>query len=150
MKYNIIGVKTTEYNYKDTGVAPAPDGKVEIKPQFSRVARMAKDGEKFSRVGLSLKIESTEAEPKPFDITVSIVGVFAVEDIKNADEERRFVIEATKLLYPYLRTAVSSLMASVQIPPLYLPVISGPVFPEDRDTFAFTTQSNPEDGGNLN
>ena len=72
-----------------------------------------------------------------------------VEDIKNQDEERRFVIDATKLLYPYLRTAVSSLMASVQIPPLYLPVISGPVFPEDRDVFAFTTQSNPDDG-NLN
>ena len=39
MKYNIIGVKTTEYNFRDTGIAPAPDGKVEIKPQFSRVAR---------------------------------------------------------------------------------------------------------------
>ena len=149
MKYNIIGVKTTEYNFRDTGIAPAPDGKVEIKPQFSRVARMAKEGEKVSQVGLSLKIESTEQEPKPFNITVSIVGLFVVEDIKIQDEERRFVIDATKLLYPYLRTAVSSLMASVQIPPLYLPVISGPVFPEDRDVFAFTTASNPDDG-NLN
>ena len=76
MKYNVIGVKTTEYNFRDTGIAPSPDGKVEIKPQFSRVARMAKEGEKVSQVGLSLKIESTEQEPKPFNITVSIVGLW--------------------------------------------------------------------------
>mgnify|MGYP002508872455 CR=1 FL=1 len=36
---------------------------------------------------------------------------------------------------PYLRAAVTNLTASAYIAPLNLPVISGPIFPEDRDRF---------------
>ncbi len=55
----------------------------------------------------------------------------------NAQEERAFVIEATQLLYPYLRSTVSNLTAQAYISPLNLPIITGPIFPEDRDVYAF-------------
>ena len=58
--------------------------------------------------------------------------MFEVE-VANESEERSFVIEATKLIYPYLRAAVTNLTASAYIAPLNLPVITGPIFPEDRD-----------------
>ena len=100
--------------------------------------RKVNGNEKLNFVALSVKIESTEAEPKPFNIFATLVGVFEVDGMSGAADERRFVIEATKLVYPYLRSAVTNLTASAFIAPLNLPVISGPIFPEDRDQFAFT------------
>ena len=63
-------------------------------------------------------------------------------EVANESEERSFVIEATKLIYPYLRSAVTNLTASAYIAPLNLPVITGPIFPEDRDVYAFSVDNS--------
>ena len=68
--------------------------------------------------------------------------MFEVEDVRTEKEERTFVIEGTKIVYPYLRAAVTNLTAGAFIAPLNLPVISGPIFPEDRDTYAFSVDNN--------
>lgn len=148
MKFEFSGINVEELSFKLNKVRLAPNDKLDIKPQFSRQMRKINGNDKLNCIVLTMKIESTEAEPKPFDINVTLVGVFNVTEVKNQDEERRFVIEATKTLYPYLRAAVSNLTANAHIPPLYLPVIAGPIFPDDRDVFAFTTSSNSD--GNLN
>lgn len=137
MKYDFKGVTAEELSLKLNRVKLNPTDKLDIKPQFSRQVRKVNGNDKLNFVALSVKIESTEAEPKPFDILVTMVGVFEVE-VANDNEERDFVIEATKLLYPYLRTAVTNLTASAYIAPLNLPVIVGPIFPEDRNVYAFT------------
>ena len=49
-------------------------------------------------IALSVKIESTEKEPKPFDINATLVGVFEVTELRNEKEERNFVIEGTKII----------------------------------------------------
>jgi len=142
MKFDFKGITAEELSFKLNRVKLAPDTKLDIKPQFSRQVRKVNGNEKLNFVALSVKIESTEQEPKPFDINVTLVGVFEADEIKNDSEERRLVIEATKLLYPYLRAAVTNLTASAYIAPLNLPVISGPIFPEDKDTFAFSVDSS--------
>ncbi len=145
MKYEFKGITGEEISFKLNRVKLNPEDKLDIKPQFSRQVRKVNGNEKLNFVALSVKIESTEAEPKPFDVNVTIVGIFEAEDIKDDSDERRFVIEATKLIYPYLRAAVTNLTASAYIAPLNLPVISGPIFPEDRDRYAFSVG-----GDNLN
>ena len=142
MKIDFKGVTGEELSFKLNRVRLNPDEKLDIKPQFSRQVRKVNNNEKLNFIALSVKIESTEEEPKPFDIHVSMVGVFEVEDIRSDAEERSFVIEATKTLYPYLRSAVTNLTANAYVAPLNLPVISGPIFPEDRDQYAFTVGSN--------
>lgn len=137
MKYDFKGITTEELSYKLNRVKIEPNQRLDIKPQFSRQVRKANDNAKLCFIALSVKIESSEAEPKPFDINVSLVGVFELEKEANAQEERAFVIEATQLLYPYLRAAVTNLTAQAYITPLNLPVINGAIFPEDRDVFAF-------------
>lgn len=144
MKIDFKGVTAEEISFRLNRVRLNPEDKLDIKPQFSRQVRKVNNNEKLNFVALSVKIESTEQEPKPFNINVTLVGVFEVSDVKNDAEERSFVIEATKTVYPYLRAAVTNLTASAYIAPLNLPVISGPLFPEDRDQYAFTV------GGNLN
>lgn len=143
MKYEFKGITAEELSFKLNRVRLNPEEKLDIKPQFSRQVRKVNGNDKLNFVALSVKIESTEAEPKPFDILATMVGVFEVEEMSGAADERRFVIEATKLIYPYLRAAVTNLTASAYVAPLNLPLITGPIFPEDRDQFAFTA-------GNIN
>jgi preprotein translocase subunit SecB len=142
MKIDFKGITAEELSFKLNRVKLNPEEKLDIKPQFSRQVRKVNGNDKLNFVALSVKIESTEAEPKPFDITATLVGVFEVEDVADEKQERNFVIEATKIVYPYLRAAVTSLTANAFIAPLNLPVISGPIFPEDRDVYAFTVGNN--------
>jgi preprotein translocase subunit SecB len=46
------------------------------------------------------------------------------------------------VLYPYLRSMVTNLTAQALISPLNLPLINGPLFPEDRDVYAFSVDEN--------
>ena len=138
MKYDFKGITAEELSFKLNRVRLEPDQKLDIKPQFSRQVRKVNGNDKLNFVALSVKIESTEQEPKPFDINVTLVGIFEVTEIANDAEERKFVIEATKLLYPYLRSAVTNLTASAYVAPLNLPIITTPIFPEDREQYAFS------------
>lgn len=141
MKFDFKGITAEELSFKLNHVKIAPDTRLDIKPQFSRQVRKANGNEKLNFVVLSVRVASTEEEPKPFDINVSLVGIFEVE-VANQSEERSFVIEATKLIYPYLRSAVTNLTANAYIAPLNLPIINGAIFPEDRDVFAFSVDNN--------
>ncbi len=138
MKYDFKGVSPEELSYKLNRVRIAPNQRLDIKPQFSRQVRKANDNKKLVFIALSVKIETTDAEPKPFNLLASMVGVFELEkEDYTPEEERAFVIEATQLLYPYLRAAVTNLTAQAYVSPLNLPALSGPIFPEDRDVYAF-------------
>jgi len=138
MKYDFKGISTEELSFRLNRIHIEPNQRLDIKPQFSRQVRKSNENKKLMFIAFSVKIESTEAEPKPFNLTVGQVGVFELEkEDYTPAEEREFVIEATKMLYPYLRSAVTNLTASAYISPLNLPVISGPIFPEDRDVYAF-------------
>ena len=141
MKFDFKGITAEELSFKLNRVKLNTEDKLDIKPQFSRQVRKVTGNDKLNFIALSVKIQSTEAEPKPFDINVTLVGVFEVE-VANENEERTFVIEGTKLLYPYLRAAVTNLTAGAYVAPLNLPVKSGPIFPEDRDVFAFSVDNS--------
>ena len=141
MKIDFKGITAEELSFKLNRVKLNPEDKLDIKPQFSRQVRKVNGNDKLNFIALSVKIESSEAEPKPFDINVTLVGVFEAE-VANQNEERNFVIEGTKLIYHYLRSAVTNLTANAFIAPLNLPVITGPIFPEDRDVYAFSVDNN--------
>lgn len=138
MRYDFKGITTEELSYKLNRVQIAPNQRLDIKPQFARQVRKPNDNKKLVFISLAVKIESTEQEPKPFNLDVNLVGVYELEkEDYTSQEERAFVIEATQQLYPYLRAAVTNLTAQAYVSPLNLPVINGPIFPEDRDVYAF-------------
>ncbi|MDE7086604.1 MAG: protein-export chaperone SecB [Clostridia bacterium] len=138
MNYEFRGITTEALSYKANRIQIAPNQRIDIKPQFSRQVLKANENRKNVIIELAVKVETTEAEPKPFNIDVALRGHFELEkEDYTAQEERAFVIEATQMLFPYLRSAVTSLTAQAYINPINLPVISGPIFPEDRDVYAF-------------
>lgn len=137
MKYDLKGITVEELSYTLNRVRLQPNQKLDIKPQFSRQVRKSNDNPKLNLISLSVKITSTEEEPKPFNLSAAVVGIFELAEVPDAQDERSFVIDATKLLYPYLRSVVTNLTAQAYISPLNLPVINGPIFPEDKDVYAF-------------
>ena len=138
MKYDFKGISCEQLSFKLNRVRLEPNQRLDIKPQFSRQVRKSNENPKMMFVNLKVAVLTNENEPKPFDIEVSIVGIYELAEVANPQQERDFVIEATSMLYPYLRSMVTNLTAQAYIQPLNLPVLNGPIFPEDRDTYAFS------------
>ena len=101
MKIDFKGITAEELSFKLNRVKLNPEDKLDIKPQFSRQVRKVNGNDKLNFIALSVKIESTDAEPKPFDIFATLVGVFEVEDVKNEQEEHRDM-KTLRPLYDYL------------------------------------------------
>lgn len=140
--YTLRGITADELSFKVNPMQVAPDTKFEIKPFFSRRIQTAKENPKVNIVVLECKIESTEEQPKPFNLVVRLVGIFEVNNMTTNEDRRIFALNATETMYPYLRATVSSLTAASFINPLNLPVISGAtLFPEDRSSEAFDPKS---------
>ena len=137
IQYSLKALSADELSFKVNAIKVKPDTKFEIKPLFSRQIRQANENPKINIVMLECKIESTEESPKPFDLHVRFVGVFEVNNMNTDEDKRIFAINATETIFPYLRAAVTNLTAQAYITPLNLPVINGPIFPEDRDVYAF-------------
>ena len=134
MKLEFKGVTAEEMSFKMNKIQMQPNTKFEIKPAFARQIQRIKENEKVHIVRLNLKIESTEQSPKPFNMTINLVGFFEAEYEETEAEQRKFAVEATNSLYPYLRSAATNLTADAFANPLILPVIPGGVlFPEDRE-----------------
>ena len=133
MKYALRQILAEELTYTMNRIKMSKDTKFEIKPQFSRTVRRVQENDKLWFLTLEVKVESTENEPKPFNLKARLVGVFEAEEIENDLDKQDLVINMTEIVYPYLRAAVGSLTANAFINPLMLPVIpAGTMFPEDR------------------
>lgn len=145
MKYALRGITAEELSYTMNRVKMDRNTKFEIKPQFSRTIRKVQENDKLYFVSLDVKVESTEQEPKPFNLKVKLVGIFEAEDVNTEEDKQVLAISTTEIVYPYLRAAVSALTANAFINPLILPVIpAGTMFPEDRGESDALSFDNPE------
>ncbi len=134
-KFRILETHCSEMHFRLNIIKSEPNTRFEINPTFNRTVRKIKELPKRRIVELSLRIESTEKEPKPFDIVINMSAAIDLEEeIWLVEDEKAFVIDATRMLFPYLRSAVTSLTASAMINPLVLPPLDGgSIFPEDRE-----------------
>ena len=126
------GIRADEMSFRLNGVRLQNGGKVSLAPTFSRRVRHAAENEKVFFVALTVKIENTAEAPKPFDLLVTMTGIFE-SDAADEESRREAVVRATSLLYPYLRSAITSLTTTALAAPVVLPVMNGPLFPEDRE-----------------
>lgn len=131
IQLQLKGIRVDELAYKINSVRLEPDAPIEMKPSITRQVRGANENDKICFITLSVNIESTEAEPKPFDVLVTITGLFESSALTEA-EKRETVIEGTAILFPYLRSTLSALTATTMTPPIILPLPEGAIFPEDN------------------
>jgi len=132
INFSLKGVTAEELSFKVNRVK-IENPRFEIKPSFARQIRKANENENIYVVALSCKIESTDEEPKPFNILVNYLGIFETDGITTDEDRRLFAIKATEILFPFLRAGVANLTATAMINPLMLPIVPGDIlFPDDR------------------
>ena len=133
-KFKILETHCNEMHFRLNIIKTEPNTRFEINPAFNRTVKKIKELPKRRIIELSLRIESTEKEPKPFDIVLYMSSTIDLEEVLwLVDDEKEFIREATRMLFPYLRQTVTSLTATAMISPLMLPPIDGgTLFPEDR------------------
>ena len=70
---------------------------------------------------ITLNVQGTEEKVTPFDLSVRIKGIFeVVQDSLDIDKMR---IESSRVLFPYVRSYVTTYTALCGIPPYVLPLI---------------------------
>lgn len=68
--------------------------------------------------------EDAEANGYPFNMKLSITGIFEVDEV-DEDKKNHFAeINATAILFPYLRSMVTTYSANANVYPLILPPIN--------------------------
>ena len=108
MKYALRGITAEELTYSMNRIKMDKNTKFEIKPQFSRTIRRVQENDKIWFVTLEVKVESTEAEPKPFNLKARLVGVFEAEDVNTDEDKQVLAISTTEIVQ-------SSLLAIILI-----------------------------------
>lgn len=97
-----------------------PNGEYNIIPVFMKKIRNNNDDFEFS---LKFELISKEEVKTPYDINLIIVGTFELKDYTSEDLNTFLNINAIQILFPYMRSTLSSAMAALMLPPIVLPVM---------------------------
>lgn len=91
-----------------------PDIKGEIKKQ----------SEEIYSCMLSVSILNTECNPFPFDLNVEMVGYFTFKNgIEQSDVEKFIQTNGVQMIFPYLRSTVTTLTQGCLVNPIILPIV---------------------------
>lgn len=100
-----------------------PNSSFQIKPKIE--CKIAKK-ENMLFVNLTLKINEDISGPVPFDLKVLLAGTYKTADGSSLDaiDQKTQINEAFSILYPYLRSIVSSITLNCNIPAYILPSVT--------------------------
>ncbi len=120
MKLSIYAVDKMSFmlnkSFKST-----PGEKIQIKPIFNREITKLDPNRMMLTVSVSLNNLEKEI---PFYLDVQISGVFESPDWEDPETNQFIITNATNVLYPYLRTIVTTLTANGNVPPYILPIVN--------------------------
>lgn len=120
--FNKYIVKEINFDYNEN----FKERPVEIEFKISKNINYDRD-----KMIVDLKVDIFENNDKyPFCMSVSIRGFFTIE---NNDENINFEPNAIAILYPYIRSIVSTYTAEANIMPLILPVVNVNKLLEDKE-----------------
>ena len=92
-----------------------------IDPKLTRDVTITEDGKGI--VELILEINNTEEKPFPLDIRISLSGIFDISSIPDESRSDLLNITAVQILFPYLRSILSTVTSGALYPPIILPII---------------------------
>ena len=81
------------------------------------------DNKYFVTISVSIFDESLPAD-SPFYLSVSLTGEFQFTDNTLIDKEIMIDMNAVAILFPYLRSAITNITSTANIPPLILPTVN--------------------------
>lgn len=121
MALSLVYYRVNEIEFK-FNEAVKPNTAFQIKPKIE--CKVAKKEETLF-VNITLKINEDISSPVPFNLKVMLAGTFKTADGAPLDsiDQKAQVGEVFEILYPYLRSIVSSLTVNCNIPAYILPSV---------------------------
>jgi len=109
-----------------------PDGKFQLNTKITR--NIGKISENVFFTQLSVEIKNEDNFKFPINLSVVIKGIFDFEEAMNELEVNAFLKhQAVNILYPYIRSMVTSTTTNAMMAPVVLPIIDAiHLFPEDK------------------
>lgn len=105
-----------------------PQGNFEAIPHFTKKIEKNNNSNNEYMVELQVKFIDEPENRFPINLTVKLSGIFEIKH-DNDDELNTFLnTNAIQILYPYLRTMVSTITASALFPSINLPLIGPDAF----------------------
>ena len=121
MALSLVYYRVNELDFK-FNEAVKPNTSFQIKPKIE--CKVAKKDETLF-VNLTLKINEDISSPVPLDLKIMLAGTFKTSDgssLESVDQKAQ-VGEVFAVLYPYLRSIVSSVTVNCNIPAYILPSV---------------------------
>lgn len=97
------------------------DGHFSVDPKIHRTIDQI-DENTYS-VTYDLEMKNSEQTPFPVDIEVSITGLFDVSKLGDDQIDDFIKIQTCQILFPQIRTIISSLTSVAMMTPLLLPIV---------------------------
>lgn len=117
-----MSIITNEIAYQNNNL---PDGYFEMIPNIRRTFGKLNNGNNKYGVEFMVLIEDQPEHRSPINLRVRITGIFEIEGENCEDEINRFLKQqGVQIVYPYLRSLVSSITAGAMVPPIMLPIIN--------------------------
>ena len=97
-------------------------GNFKVNPDFKKQITKINNNEYETKLFVTIK--NTVDNPFPVDIEVIFSGIFTFDQIETEEEVETFLNNgAIQILFPFVRTIISSSTASALMQPLVLPII---------------------------
>ena len=81
---------------------------------------------------LNFKIYGTEEITVPFTLSISISGLFGLEDWESEKNKQIAEKNTVAILFPFLRSLIATVTANCSVPPYVMPVINVNAFISDN------------------
>ena len=101
-----------------------PMGEFRILPKIQKRIATNLENENAFKLDMVVELKNTEENPFPIDLKVEISGIFELEGGDLSEKMEFLNNQGVKMVYPYLRSLVSSITANSNIPPITLPIIN--------------------------
>lgn len=102
-------------------------GNFKMNPIYEK--QIVKDSDKTYTVTLMFSILNSLEHPFPVDLTAHLSGTFTFSEHSTEHEMENFLaIPAVQIIFPHLRSLISSVTASAYLQPLLLPLLNPNVF----------------------
>lgn len=112
-----LSYSVTRLHYEEV---ESSESEFSINPQFTRTLKEVGDSDYL--VEIRVLLEPKDDAPLPFKIDIAIAGQFRIE-CEDKELKKQLVEKNTlAILFPYLRSTLSSLTMLANIPPLIMPL----------------------------
>lgn len=118
MNFKLLNIKTMRFkleNNAKTGM------EYKLQPSFGKLVNKVENN--TYDVHLRFSMQNSEENISPYDIELEIVGRFSIDGGDEKSINEFLNVNVVAILFPYLRSILSSSMSAMMISPIVLPIV---------------------------